>query len=80
MGFGLVLWGQGKLVSESEEFTTLYQGRSSNFLEGANLTTWIEYSVASGELKGVELFVFDSVFYKRTSKTSLLFEIIFRFH
>ena len=29
--FGLVLWGQGKLVSESREFTPLHQGRPSNF-------------------------------------------------
>ena len=31
LGFGLVLCGQGKLVSESGEFTILYQGRLSNF-------------------------------------------------
>ena len=31
LGFGSVLWGQGKLVSESGEFTPFYQGRSSNF-------------------------------------------------
>ena len=31
LGFGSVLWVQGKLVSESGEFIPLYQGRSSNF-------------------------------------------------
>ena len=51
--FGLVLWGQGRLVSESGEFTSLYQGRSSNFRKGDNLTTRMEESVASGELKDV---------------------------
>ena len=58
LGFELVLWGQGKLVLESGEFKPLYQGIPSNFLEGDNLNTQIEESVASGELKGVELFVF----------------------
>ena len=38
---GSLLWGQVKLVSESEEFTPLYQERYSNFLEGDNLTTRI---------------------------------------
>ena len=41
LGFGTVLWGEGKFVSESGEFTPLYQGRSSSFQEGDNLTTWI---------------------------------------
>ena len=31
LGFGLVLWVQGNLFSESGEITPLYQGRSSNF-------------------------------------------------
>ena len=31
LGLWSVLWGQGKLVSESGEFTPLYQGRSSKF-------------------------------------------------
>ena len=48
LGFGLVIWGQGKMVSKSGEFTPLYQGRSSHFVEGGNLTTRIEESVASG--------------------------------
>ena len=48
LGFGLVLWGQGKIVSESGEFTPLYQGKSSKFREGDNLKTWIEGSVSSG--------------------------------
>ena len=58
LGFGSVLWGQGKLVSESGKFTPLYQGGYWNFIEGVNLTTRIEEIVASWELKGVELFVF----------------------
>ena len=53
LGFGSVLWVQEKLVSESGEFTTLYQGRLSKFREGDNLTTCIEDNVASGDLKGV---------------------------
>ena len=56
LGFGSVLWGQVKMVSESLEFTSLYQGSSSNFLEGDTLTTWIEYRVGGGELKDVEFF------------------------
>ena len=74
-----MLWGQWKLISESGEFTSLYQGISSNFQEGDNLTIRIKESVESGELKGVELcaltdnLVFESVFYKGTSKPPLLF-------
>ena len=70
LGFGSVLQVQEKLVSESGEFTPLYHGRSSKFREGDNLTTRIEESVDSGELKYAELFVFtynlvfESVFYK----------------
>ena len=72
LGFGLVLWSQEQLVSESGKFTPLYQGRSSNFLEGVNLTNNIEESVASGELTGVDFsvftdnLVFESLFYKGT--------------
>ena len=79
LGFGFVLWSQWKLIYESGEFTSLYQGISSNFQEGDNLTIRIKESVESGELKGVELFaltdnlVFERVFYKGTSKIPLLF-------
>ena len=38
VGFGYVLWGQGRIISYSGEFTLLYQGRSSNFQEGDNLS------------------------------------------
>ena len=31
LGFGSVLWRQGRLSSESGEFYPLYEGRSSNF-------------------------------------------------
>ena len=81
-----MIWGQGKMVSKSGEFTPLYQGRSSHFVEGGNLTTRIEESVDSGDLKDVELFVFtdnlvfDHVFYKGTSKITLLFEFVLRLH
>ena len=74
--FGLVFWRQGKLVSESGEFTPLYQGRLSNFWEGGKLTTKIDDSMASEESRGVELLVFtdnlvfESVFYKGKSKYS----------
>ena len=77
LGFGSVFWGQRKLVSESVEFTPLYQGISSSFWEGDNLTTRIEESMDSGELKGVKLFVFtnnlvfESVLYKKKLKTLL---------
>ena len=37
--FGSVLWGQRKMVSESGEFTPLYQGKYSKFQVGDNLTT-----------------------------------------
>ena len=38
LGFGSVMWYQSRLVSESGEFTPLYQGRYSNFREGEKLT------------------------------------------
>ena len=86
LGFCLVLWVQENLVNEPEEFTPLYQGRSKIFLEGDNLTTRIEESVANGELKDVELFVSvdnlvsESVFYNGASKSPLLFETVLRLH
>ena len=81
-GFGSVMWGQGRISSESGDFYPLYQVRLSNFREGDNLTTGIKQSVASGELQDVELFifkenmVFENMYYKETSKISLLFEIV----
>ena len=53
LGFGSVLWGKGRIISESGEFTPLYQERSSDGLEGDNLTSRKEQSVARGELKDV---------------------------
>ena len=50
IGFVSVLWGQGRMVSDSGEFTPLYQGSSSNFWEGNNLTSWIKNNVYRGEL------------------------------
>ena len=38
LAFGLVIWCQGKIVSESGYFTPLYQGRYSNFQELDHLT------------------------------------------
>ena len=61
LGFGLVLWGQGKLVSESGEFTPLYQGTYSKFHEVDNLTTEIEKIVASRELKDLKFCLFTDI-------------------
>ena len=41
IGFGSVLWGEGKLVSVSGDFYPLYPVRLSNFRDGENLTTSI---------------------------------------
>ena len=38
------------MISESGEFTPLYQGRPSKFWEGDNLISHIEHMVDSGEL------------------------------
>ena len=72
LGFGSFMWSQSRLVSEVGEFTPLYQGISSNSIEGGNLKEWIERRVEKGGLNNVELFVFtgnlifESVLYKRT--------------
>ena len=84
LGFGLVVWSQRRLLLEAREFTPPYQGRSYNFIEEGNLTEQIERSVEQGDLENVELFifvgnlVFDRVFYKGTSKSLLLFELVIR--
>ena len=86
LGFGSVLWGQRILALYSREFFPLYQGRSSKFREGDNLTMTIEQSFSSGELQSVELFiltknmVFESVYKNGTSKIPLLFGIVLRLH
>ena len=86
LGFGLVMWRQRILASESGEFCTFYQGRQSNFREEYNLKIRIEQSVSSGELQDVELFVFannmvfESVYYKGTLNSPLLFDIVLRLH
>ena len=38
LGFVLVMWSKIRLILEAVEFAPLYQGRSSNFREGVNLT------------------------------------------
>ena len=79
LGFVSVLWGQGMLSSESGGFCPFYQGRSSKFRELYNFITRIDQSVASVDLQDVKLFVFtenmvfESVYYKGTSKIPLLF-------
>ena len=50
VGFVSVVWGQGRLILESGEFTPLYQVRSSKFWEVDNLTPFIEQSVSRKEL------------------------------
>ena len=86
LGGVLVVLSQSRLVLEAVEFTPLYQGRSSNFREGGNLTERIERSVEQGGLKNVDLvvftkdLVFESVFYKGTSNRPLLFEIVLCLH
>ena len=62
---GSVLWGQGRIISQSGESTPLYQGRSSNVWKGDNLTSRMEHSVSNGEIQVVELFVFiDNLVFK----------------
>ena len=58
IGFGLVLWYRDKIISYAGKFTPLQHGMSSNFLEGYNLTTSIEYSAMEVQLRYLELFVF----------------------
>ena len=74
------------MVSEARDFTPLYQEMSSNLYEGEKISARIEQRVASGKLRDTDIFVFtenlvfESVFYKGTSKNLLLFEIVIRLH
>lgn len=61
------------IVLEAGEFKHIYQGRSSNFREGDNLTERIEMRISEGDMKDVDLkvfsvnMVFESAFYKGDS-------------
>ena len=46
------------IVLEAGEFKHIYQGRSSNFREGDNLTERIEMRISEGDMKDVDLKVF----------------------
>ena len=78
-GFGSVIWGQ-------EGVSPLYPVMLSKHLEGVNLNTRIEKSVARGEQRDVELFgfaenlAFERFYYKGTLKSPLLFLIFLHLH
>ena len=61
LGFVSFMWSQTRLVLESGGFNPLYQGRSSNFREGEDLTESIWRSVEQGDLKNVEICFFDEI-------------------
>ena len=86
-GFGSSLWVYGSEDVETEHglWTREYGARSSNFRELYNLILRLESLVACGRLKqGTEIFMFtdnstaEAAFYRGTSSTRLLFELVLR--
>ena len=86
-GFGSSLWmyGSGDVETEHGLWTREYGARSSNFRELYNLILRLESLVSGGRLKqGTEVFMFtdnataEAAFYRGTSSTRLLFELVLR--
>ena len=86
-GFGSSLWVYGTTEVDTEHglWTREYGARSSNFRELYNLILRLESLVSNGRLKhGTEVFMFtdnstaESAFYRGTSSSVLLFELVLR--
>ena len=86
-GFGSSLWLYGSTTVETEHglWTRQYGGRSSNYRELYNLVLRLETMVKDGTIpKGSEVFMFtdnstaESAFFKGTSSSPLLFELVLR--
>ena len=86
-GFGTSLWTYGSTSVHTEHglWTKEYGSRSSNFRELYNLILRLESLVQSGQLEnGSEVFMFtdnstsESAFYRGTSTSFLLFELVLR--
>ncbi|KAL7577355.1 hypothetical protein ACA910_002089 [Epithemia clementina (nom. ined.)] len=86
-GFGSSLWIQGSETIDAEHgiWTQPYSSRSSNFREFYNLVSRIEVLSKEGRIEpGTECFIFtdnsttEAAFYKGTSKSKLLFDLVLR--
>ena len=86
-GYGISLWKKGakEIGVEYGEWTKEYAERSSNHREMYNFTLFLEKKLAQGDfVKGTEVFVFtdnqvtESAFYKGTSTSRQLFELVLR--
>ena len=86
-GYGISLWrkGESKIGVEYGEWTKEYSEKSSNHREMYNFTIYLEKLLSLGEIKsGSEVFVFtdnqvtESAFFKGTSKSKSLFDLVLR--
>ena len=86
-GFGSSLWLYGANIVETEHglWTREYGSRSSNYRELCNLVLRLEALIDDGTIpSGAEVFVFtdnstaESAFYKGTSSSRLLFDLVLR--
>ena len=86
-GFGSSLWIYGSSTVETEHglWTRAYGARSSNFRELYNLVLRLEALVDNGTIEhGSEVFMFtdnstaEAAFYRGTSSTKLLYELVLR--
>ena len=86
-GFGSSMWvyGSNNIHTEHGLWTREYGARSSNFRELYNLILRLESLVACGKIEhGTEIFMFtdnstaESAFYRGTSSSLLLFELVLR--
>ena len=82
-GFGSSIETDDGIVYRYGTWSTDGEEHSSNFRELKNLATTLECEIEKGNMKGVEVFIFtdnstaESAYYKGTSSSRLLFDIIF---
>jgi len=83
-GFGVSTYENEELRFYSGQWENSYSALSSNFRELANLVIRLESDFAEGLLNGTEIFIFtdnstaEAAYFKGTSKSRLLFELILR--
>ena len=85
-GFDAILFVEGEILFRYQPWTSVLIEASSNYRELGNLVRSMEKCHLEGKLKGVEIFlltdnlVSENAFYKKTSSSRTLFELILRLH
>jgi len=85
-GFGTSFAGAGEVTYAHGQWDEEHKAKTSNFIELANIVYALERAQRQGTLKNSEVFLFtdngtaEAAFFKGTSKSEKLFELVLRLH